>query len=72
MGSTLSEMQENLILSMADKLLLFLDNDEAGVEATETIKQKLIHQAFIKIAQYPEGEKCQPEQFDKEELKSIL
>lgn len=72
MGSNLSEVQGNLILSLTDKILLFLDNDEAGIEATETIKQKLIHKAFIRIAQYPEDEKWQPEQFSKEDLKSIL
>lgn len=72
MGSSLSDTQEKLLLSLTNKLLLFLDNDEAGIEATEKIHQKLIHKAFIKIAKYPYGEKTQPEDFGQEELKAIL
>jgi len=50
MGITMSEVQEKLILSLTDKLLLFLDNDNAGIEATRNIGRKLINKAFIKIA----------------------
>ena len=72
MGSTLSETQEKLIFSLTDKILLFLDNDEAGIKATQEIHQRLLHKAFVKIAQYPAGEKFQPEDFSKEELQGLL
>ncbi len=72
MGWSLSEIQEKLLLLLTNKILLFLDNDEAGIEATEKIRQSLIHKAFIKIAQYPTEEKTQPEDFSQEELKTIL
>jgi len=72
MGSSMSDVQEKMILQLTDKLLLFLDNDDAGIEATRNIGRKLIHKAFIKIAKYPQGDKSQPEEFCKEELKAIL
>jgi 5S rRNA maturation endonuclease (ribonuclease M5) len=72
MGWSLSEIQEKLLLSLTNKILLFLDNDEAGIEATEKTRQSLIHKAFIKIARYPDGEKTQPEDFSQDELKTIL
>jgi len=72
MGSTMSEVQEKLILSSLIKFLLFLDNDETGIKATQEIHQRLLHKAFVKIAHYPAGEKYQPEDFSKEELQGLL
>ncbi len=72
MGSSLSDTQEKLILSLAEKILLFLDNDETGIEATNQIKERLINRAFIKVVRYPTGDKYQPEDFSKEDLQTLL
>jgi len=73
MGSSMSDQQQQLILSVTDKIALFLDNDEAGQEGTKKIHQKLIHQAFVKVVAYPDDPtKTQPEHFDKAELTQIL
>lgn len=73
MGWAMSEHQEKLILSMTDKIALFLDNDEPGREATKKIHQRMIYRAFIKVVPYPpDPAKTQPEHFSKEEFIQIL
>jgi len=71
MDWSMSEHQEQLILSVTDKIVLFLDNDETGREATKKIHKRLIHYAFIKVIPYL-PDKTQPEHLNKEELKQIL
>ena len=73
MGWSMSAEQQHLILSLTDKIALFLDNDDAGKEATKKIHQKLIHHAFVKVVSYPDDPaKIQPEHFTKAELTQIL
>lgn len=74
MGWSLTEQQEKMILSHTDKVALFLDNDEAGQEATKKIHKRLIHQVFVKVVAYPAElpDKTQPEDFTKEELRNML
>jgi DNA primase len=73
MGWSMSEQQEELILSITDKIAIFLDNDDAGKEATKKIHKRLIYKAFIKVVPYPDDEsKTQPEDFDKKELTNLL
>ena len=71
MGWSLSEHQEQLILSVTDKIALFLDNDDTGKEATKKIHKRLIHHAFIKVVPYL-PDKAEPEDFSKEELIQVL
>jgi len=63
-----------LILSLTDKITLFLHNDEAGNKGTKLAHQKLIHQAFVRVIKYPSHlpEKTQPEHFTQAELHQIL
>ncbi|MCA9731933.1 MAG: toprim domain-containing protein [Deferribacteres bacterium] len=69
MGCSMSDEQERMILSVTDKIVLFLDNNEAGNEGTKSIHKRLIHRAFVKVIQYPENsDKIQPEDFTKDEL----
>jgi len=74
MGWSLSEPQEKMLLAVADKVALFLDNDSAGQEATKKIHQRLIHQVFVKVVPYPTDspDQTQPEDFSKEQLRQML
>jgi len=72
MGKELSDRQREPLLSATDRFTIFLDGDEPGRLATEKLAGKLIHSAFVRIIQYPEGPKRKPAHFEKDELKEIL
>lgn len=74
MGWSLSETQEKLLLSVTDKIALFLDNDFAGQESSGTTHKRLIHKVFLKVVPYPASlpEKTQSEHFTKDEIVKIL
>ena len=74
MGWSLSETQGKLLLSVTDKISLFLYNDFADQESTRTIHKRLIHKVFLKVVAYPTNlpEKTQPEHFTKDKFVKIL
>ncbi len=73
MGWSMSEKQSELIMSVTDKIALFLDNDETGRNAVKKIHQQLIHQVFIKVVPYPDDPaKIQPENFTKQDFIQAL
>ena len=73
MGWSMSDEQEELILSVTDKIVLFLDNDTTGIDGTKKIHKRLIYKAFVKVIKYPEDpDKNQPEHFNKKEFIAIL
>jgi len=72
MGKELSDRQTELLLSASDRFIIFLDGDEPGRQASEKIAARLIHSAFVRVVQYPEGPKRKPAQFSKEEIREIL
>ncbi len=72
MGSSMSDHQRNLIHRVKTKVLLFLDNDEAGLRATNNIARVLRQfQPGISIAHYP-ADKNQPDDFAPEELEAAI
>ncbi|PIQ79329.1 MAG: hypothetical protein COV79_03910, partial [Parcubacteria group bacterium CG11_big_fil_rev_8_21_14_0_20_41_14] len=72
MGKELSDRQRELLLSATDRFTIFLDSDEPGRLATEKLSGKLIHSAFVRIIEYPEGPRRKPAHFEKDELKELL
>ena len=69
MGSSLSDAQEKLLVAFP-RVLLFLDGDEAGREATTTIAERLMSQTFLRTVQVADG--VQPDQLPSEEIRKIL
>lgn len=65
----MSEEQEKLLLSF-QSIILFLDGDEAGREATRSISARLMHRMFVKVIGLSDGK--QPDQLSSDEIKKIL
>lgn len=62
MGSSMSDHQRNLIHRFDCRVILFLDNDVPGRDATDDIARRIRHfQPGVLIAQYPTAEECQPD-----------
>jgi DNA primase len=70
MGSAMSETQEELLTSGFSRIVLMLDGDEAGREATWGIAERLMRRTFVKVVYMADGK--QPDQLSSEELRSIL
>jgi DNA primase len=70
MGSTLSSSQEELLVRHADEVILMLDGDRAGCEATERITGQLAGKVSLSVIRVPEGK--QPDQMTKAELRNLL
>lgn len=72
MGSSLSDHQRNLIHRLNSKIILFLDNDDPGQQATNDIAFKIRQfQPGVFIAQYP-AESNQPDDLVPEELTAAI
>lgn len=74
MGTSLSDKQEELLLEVLapdGKLVLMFDPDEAGLKATEEIKEQLITKFYIKIVDLQE-EKAEPDSLPEERIKAFL
>lgn len=75
MGSSLSYRQKELLLRVDARIVLFLDNDEAGQKGTYKIGTTL-QQAVptIWVAKYPNGAgaKCQPDDLTSELAQSAI
>jgi DNA primase len=69
MGSSMSEAQENVLGKFA-RVILFLDGDEAGREATRLIVSRLAHRTFVRAIDLPDGK--QPDQLSSEEIQAVL
>lgn len=73
MGSSMSDHQRNLIHRLDCEIILFLDNDIAGRDATDDIARKIRHfQPGVLIAQYPTADECQPDDLDPEEITAAI
>jgi DNA primase len=70
MGSSMSERQEDLLVSHFKGIVLALDGDEAGKRATDEIALRLARRIFVRIASIPDGR--QPDELSEGELKTIL
>jgi DNA primase len=69
MGSSMSDEQQKLLLRFAH-VVLFLDGDAAGREATQTIAAQLLPQSFVKVVSLA-GDR-QPDQLSSEEIRSVF
>ncbi len=73
MGSSLSFHQRNLLHRLNTNIILFLDNDKAGQEATKKIIPQIRQfQPRVSIAQYPTVEECQPDNLTPVELQTAI
>ena len=70
MGSCLSEAQEELLISKFERVVLTLDGDEPGRQATAECLTRLAGRMWVRAARVPEG--TQPDQMSSEELQRIL
>jgi DNA primase len=70
MGSSMSDVQEALIVSSFLKSVLLLDGDEAGREATASILPRLAPKMFVKAITLPD--RTQPDHLSPEEVCSLL
>lgn len=69
MGSTLSDVQQNVLQNFG-RVILFLDGDEPGREASATIAARLTQHTFVRVVSLADGK--QPDQLSSDELRSIL
>lgn len=71
MGSTMTKPQEDLIAEHFGSVILMLDGDEAGRNATETIRDKLAGRVFlVRTIELDDGR--QPDQLTKREIQAEL
>ncbi len=73
MGSSLSEMQEKLIVDAVGphgRLTLLFDGDVSGRSITQDALARLSRHAHVKAIYLPDG--VQPDQLSKEELDTLL
>jgi DNA primase len=69
MGSSMSEAQRELLCQFK-QIVLFLDGDNAGRQATATIAPELMSRAFVRVVELPDGR--QPDQLSSDEMKTFL
>lgn len=73
MGSSMSDHQRNLIHRLDCRVILFLDNDGPGRDATDDIARRIRHfQPGVLIAQYPTADECQPDDLVPEEITAAI
>jgi len=70
MGSSLSEAQEELLTLHFESVIVMLDGDEAGQEASKDCLLRLGRRMPIRAIALPEG--CQPDQLPTEEIQNLL
>jgi DNA primase len=70
LGSSLSSVQEEMLVSEFGQLVLLFDGDEAGRQATEDCLKRLARRAFVHVIELPDGK--QPDQYSDEELRFLV
>lgn len=70
MGSTLSEPQEELLLSHADRVALMLDGDEAGTKCLREFYRRLRRRLYLREMHLEAGE--QPDALSDERIRELL
>jgi len=70
MGSSMSDEQEELLVSAFDRVLLFLDGDDAGRAGTDEVSNRLKRKMFVKVAELEDGK--QPDQLNVDEIMRLL
>ena len=73
MGTAMSDFQAALILQNFKQVVIMLDNDQAGVQATRDILNRLYDKIFVRVVKLDEiKEASQPDQLGADELASLL
>lgn len=73
MGSSISDIQVNLLMRLSCNLILFLDNDDAGKHCTKYIVNKFRKHCKVLIIDYPITKVAnQPDDFTKLELDELV
>ncbi len=70
MGSSLSEMQEELLVSHFQVAYLLFDGDAAGRECREDCAKRLSRRMFVFAPELPEGK--QPDLLSNEEIQAVI
>ncbi len=70
MGSSLSDKQAELLVTHCKALVLFLDGDGAGEDATARIAARLVRSMYVKIVVTPSGR--QPDQLSADEIRLLV
>jgi DNA primase len=70
MGATLSSRQETLLIERFERVILMLDGDSAGREATTAISSRLAERVFVRIVRLPDGE--QPDRLSSEAIRRLI
>lgn len=69
MGSSMSEAQQELLCRFK-RIILFLDGDEPGRVAAQSIGARLMYQMLVQIVNLPDGK--QPDQLSSEKIRAVL
>jgi len=73
LGSSISDIQVNLLMRLSSNLILFLDNDEAGKHCTRYIVEKFRKHCKIFVVPYLKTKVAnQPDDFTKQELDEVI
>jgi len=70
MGTSLSKVQEELLLERFPQLVLMLDGDEAGRRASQQVAARFWGKVSLSMVEVPNGR--QPDQLSSEEIRRIL
>jgi len=70
MGSSLSEAQEDLLVAKFERVVVMLDGDEPGRQATNECLMRLARWMWVRVALVLEGR--QPDQLSLHELREII
>jgi len=70
LGSALSELQEDLLVSNFGQIVLLSGGDAAGRKATEDYLRRLARRAFVHVIELPDNQ--QPDRLSTEELRALV
>lgn len=70
MGTVLSGVAETLLLARFRKVILMLDGDDRGRQASQRIAAQLAGRCSVRLAWLPGGK--QPDQLNREEIRALL
>lgn len=75
MGSYISDRQQQMLHLLGWPVVLFLDNDQAGIRATEMVGDLLWKPMYgrVKVVPYPEGDfDTQPDDYEEEAVQQLV
>lgn len=70
MGRSMSDVQEQLLIKNFDYVVLMLDGDQPGREATAKILPRLARSMYVRVVEVPDGK--QPDKLSSDEIRHLL